>query len=114
MPAVRGRDVVASKPSVLGDGLHPLEQVQPLDAVAPLVREPEEVRLARKLLEWEEWPGRWHEDREGEYKWGFISAASQHLFKRGADGGYFGKTHEAIACAERLEAKEGGDASSTS
>jgi len=106
MPVARSCNVPVPKPSVLGPGLHPHEQVQPLDAVAPLVREPEEVRLGRKLLEWEEWPGRWRSDRRLDYRWGFISEACRLLFEREAGGGFYRKTSDVLRCAEKLEEAE--------
>jgi hypothetical protein len=109
MPACREPDLVVAKRGGLDRGLHPLERVQPLDAVEPLIREPEGVQRARKLLEWEGWPARWHETREGDYRNGFITDACWHLFERSGAGWHFRKTHEAIACAEQLEAKEAGD-----
>jgi len=108
MPAVRSCNVPVARESVLGDGLHPLEQVQPLDAVAPLVREPEEVQRGRKLLAWGKWSGRWRDGRD-DYRWGFISEACRLLFEREGEGWHFRKTHEAIACAERLEEEAGSE-----
>jgi len=109
MPACRGRDLVVAKAGGLDRGLHPLERVQPLDAPVPLVREPEEVRLARKLLEWEKWPARWRSELKLDYRYGFISDACQCPFDRAGAGWHVRKTKEVIAKAEELEAKEAGD-----
>lgn len=69
----------------------------------PQSNEDDSGELARRLVDWEKWPGRFRDDgEERSYVWGFKQGACRFLFKRPAAGSLNHRIDEILALAEEI------------